>query len=232
MRVKLFFFTFLFYVSCFGQENKDEKRYPIDLHVKSNVVYSYRSYKEVSTLDKYLKRTWHNADIPKITYEAGLGCRLLFNKKIGLSTGLSYTDKGFKTKIFNVTEMRSTSSGNVIVSKDYQFEYSFKFCDIYVGLLSMFPVTPRSHFIIDIGLSPGIGTIYKDNLLANGSNINTPPERETIIGTTGTVGFLLTLTDHFSMSIHGTGRYSPFEFSDNFLLYGYGSGLSFAYMIK
>jgi hypothetical protein len=215
-----YFLTFISFVS-FGQGKMDLSKFQIGLSVSPD--YSFT--------------TNHNYyEIPKVGLTAGLNAVYQFNKRVGLETGLHYSNKGFQTKMIDLFyfEPEPTSPNQA------KFIYNYDFIDI--PLKANFSIgNKKTRFFTSVGVTMNI--FLKEtqtNIYAYGDRT----EKETINPTDNSIrkvnlspslsfGIDYTFNDNSYIRIDPTFRCAMFKLVDggapgNLI----STGLNFSYFFR
>lgn len=131
-QLAFYFLTFISFASH-GQSNADFNKYQIGLNVSPDYCY-------ISISSIY--------EIPKAGLTTGLNAVCNFNKRVGLETGLHYSNKGFQTKMIDLNYFEP----DPLAPTKAKFIYNLNFID--VPLKANFTFGSRKiRFFTSVGLT-------------------------------------------------------------------------------
>jgi hypothetical protein len=123
-KISLLFFTLLSFLSIAQKENNNESKFRIGIYIQPNIDYRRlfgTGENEITTL---IIDSRNDYEISKIGYNIGLNTEFTITEKISIESGVSYSNKGYKSKkIDAIFPQGPEPSGLVAVQISYLFNY-------------------------------------------------------------------------------------------------------------
>ena len=126
MKQFLFFLAIIISFAVQGQNNKPTKKILIGFNFSPD--YNFRTLKNSngeSSADVTIKNR-NDIETPKFGYTTGMNVGIIVSQRLGLETGIQYSDKGYKTKIQDLVYFPPSPSS----PKKAHFIYAYQ----YVGI--------------------------------------------------------------------------------------------------
>jgi hypothetical protein len=144
-------------------------------------IQSYRTLKASDDYGKAIVNSRNTSEVPIASFSAGITGTYFVTKKIGLSTGLLYTQRGHGTKpIFLPDSINVTTGQFYYSSTNYWFNYKVNYFDIPIKVCYLF----LDKKIISLHASAGI----INNIFLNQKTIEYKNQNGAVSQTTGNLG--------------------------------------------
>jgi hypothetical protein len=219
MKQLVFYLLTLIPFGSFGQGKADFNKFQIGLNVSPDYCY-------ISIVGPN--------EIPKGGFTAGLNAAYNFKDDFGIEWGLQYSNKGFQTKIMNVTLIDPDPSA----PSQVQFIYNLDFIDI--PLKANFYISKKKNirFFTSAGITTNVFLnakqtnifVYTDRTERETLNLTDNDIRKLNLTPSLSLGFDYTFNDNSQIRIEPILRYSVFKMVD-FKLSGnlISTGLNISY---
>lgn len=197
-QLAFYFLTFISFAS-FGQGKVDLSKVQIGLSVSPDYCY-------ISIVNPY--------EMPKVGFTAGLNAAYHFNKRVGLETGLHYSNKGFQTKMMDVTLIDPDPTA----PSQVQFIYNLDFIDI--PLKANFYIGKRkTRFFTSAGLTTNLFLkatqtnvfVYADRTEKETMNLTENAIRKVNLTPSLSLGVDYTFNDNSHIRVEPILRYAMFK---------------------
>jgi len=208
-KLLIFSLTFLPLISfCQNSDTPNAKKIAIVLTFSPD--YCYRTLKSDAS-SKWIADSRDTFEIPKFGYTAGLNLALNISKRITIETGLLYSDKGEKTKKYDLI----WGQPNPDLPIKNTFIYHYIYLDIPIKI-NYYLFTQRAKLFITAGISPNIFITQKTTSILEYSDGHTKTNSSTAdngfskIDLTFIAGFGVSydLTNRITLKIEPTFRRS------------------------
>ncbi|HTB07452.1 MAG TPA: outer membrane beta-barrel protein [Bacteroidia bacterium] len=164
MKIHLYLLFILLPIRVFCQNadtTSHAKQSRLSIGILFSPEYSYRTISpDQSASSQEITTSRNSTEIYRITYSAGIICVYQLNKKITLSIGTEYSDKGYKTKsstlfLYNPTINPRTGTVSSSSTGTATFIYHYYYIDIPIKA-SYYFIAKRVKIYVSLGLSTNI----------------------------------------------------------------------------
>ena len=137
INITLFIISLVISFSSFGQDkinenpNTDFKRFQIGINISPDICFRTLKNNDGSSTSVGLMKSHNDRETTKISYTTGLNFCFNIIKSISLETGFQYSNKGFQTKMMDLTFSGPPSTTLPTKSKSI---YNFHYIDIPIKM--------------------------------------------------------------------------------------------------
>lgn len=153
-------------------------------------------------------------EIPKIGFTAGLQARYMLSEHFALAAGISFADRGEKTKDLGIIYIQP----DPLLPTKGRFNYHYYYIDVPVTANYFFTIGNKSRIYLSAGIAPNLfvtnsntGTLtYADGRTekTRSSDRNMDLFRPVTVSVVGGVGFSTALGQHLGLNIQPVYRRS------------------------
>lgn len=215
--MKLFRITYLFILLSFSAFAKDStkvefKRFAFGIHASPD--YCFRSLSGEGSTYKFK----NSIEEPMYGYSAGADFSYFFKKKFAISLGIGFTQKGYQTIAFTLTDANGMSLGTT------KFRYNYNYIEVPLKA-SLFLGKKNVHLVPSIGVTPAF-MLYEQTLSKyeynNGSNSSKKGQPNYIYNPfnlfiNGSVGVDFKLGESMGLKIEPTYSYGLLTTLDSYM---------------
>ena len=135
--MKLFKITFFFVILSFSSFAKDStsvgfKRFVIGIYASPDYCFRTLTNNDGSSNSADIINFREEIEIPMLSYTAGADLSYFIKKQFAISLGVNFSQKGYKTKSFTLTDINGSSLGAT------QFRYNYNYIEVPVKAIFVF----------------------------------------------------------------------------------------------